>query len=161
MPELPVADFQKFLVLYKHMLTIESYAPRIASLPRGSIDTAALKPEIERYKEALKFCSEFVEESHADFLVRLGREGKPAEKEDYTLSDEVNDDLIRTHVLLRSLDDILRREEVINAPKPEVKLREPNLSEEDCPNCGTCGSIMTRNGNCYKCHNCGSTSGCS
>jgi ribonucleoside-diphosphate reductase alpha chain len=31
----------------------------------------------------------------------------------------------------------------------------------DSPSCSVCGSIMTRNGSCYKCHNCGSTSGCS
>jgi ribonucleoside-diphosphate reductase alpha chain len=31
----------------------------------------------------------------------------------------------------------------------------------DAPSCAVCGSIMTRNGSCYKCHNCGSTSGCS
>ena len=31
----------------------------------------------------------------------------------------------------------------------------------DAPSCATCGSIMTRNGSCYKCANCGETSGCS
>lgn len=31
----------------------------------------------------------------------------------------------------------------------------------DAPACDTCGSIMVRNGSCYKCLNCGSTSGCS
>ena len=31
----------------------------------------------------------------------------------------------------------------------------------DAPSCADCGSIMTRNGSCYKCENCGSTSGCS
>jgi ribonucleoside-diphosphate reductase alpha chain len=33
--------------------------------------------------------------------------------------------------------------------------------QEDAPPCDTCGSIMVRNGSCYKCLNCGSTSGCS
>ena len=32
---------------------------------------------------------------------------------------------------------------------------------EDAPPCSVCGSIMVRNGSCYKCLNCGSTSGCS
>jgi ribonucleoside-diphosphate reductase alpha chain len=32
---------------------------------------------------------------------------------------------------------------------------------EDAPPCSTCGSIMVRNGSCYKCLNCGTTSGCS
>ncbi len=31
----------------------------------------------------------------------------------------------------------------------------------DSPSCMDCGSIMVRNGSCYKCLNCGSTSGCS
>ncbi len=39
-------------------------------------------------------------------------------------------------------------------------LFEPPLFE-DAPPCSTCGSIMVRNGSCYKCLNCGTTSGCS
>jgi len=31
----------------------------------------------------------------------------------------------------------------------------------DAPTCSFCGSIMVRNGSCYKCMSCGSTSGCS
>jgi ribonucleoside-diphosphate reductase alpha chain len=31
----------------------------------------------------------------------------------------------------------------------------------DAPSCHVCGSIMVRNGSCYKCMSCGSTSGCS
>ncbi|MFN3323324.1 MAG: vitamin B12-dependent ribonucleotide reductase [Bryobacteraceae bacterium] len=31
----------------------------------------------------------------------------------------------------------------------------------DAPLCAECGSLMTRNGSCYKCENCGGTSGCS
>ena len=31
----------------------------------------------------------------------------------------------------------------------------------DSPSCATCGAIMTRNGSCYRCNECGSTSGCS
>ena len=31
----------------------------------------------------------------------------------------------------------------------------------DAPSCHYCGSIMVRNGSCYKCMSCGSTSGCS
>ncbi|PJE75480.1 ribonucleoside-diphosphate reductase, adenosylcobalamin-dependent [Candidatus Uhrbacteria bacterium CG10_big_fil_rev_8_21_14_0_10_48_11] len=33
--------------------------------------------------------------------------------------------------------------------------------QEDAPTCADCGSLMVRNGACYKCWNCGSTSGCS
>jgi ribonucleoside-diphosphate reductase alpha chain len=33
--------------------------------------------------------------------------------------------------------------------------------QADAPSCSDCGSIMVRNGSCYKCLNCGATSGCS
>jgi ribonucleoside-diphosphate reductase alpha chain len=33
--------------------------------------------------------------------------------------------------------------------------------QADSPPCHTCGSIMVRSGTCYKCFNCGATSGCS
>jgi ribonucleoside-diphosphate reductase alpha chain len=33
-------------------------------------------------------------------------------------------------------------------------------NQQDAPPCSTCGSIMIRSGSCYKCGNCGTTSGC-
>jgi ribonucleoside-diphosphate reductase alpha chain len=45
-------------------------------------------------------------------------------------------------------------------PEPQQALPfDANLG--DAPMCSECGSIMTRNGSCYKCENCGGTSGCS
>ena len=35
------------------------------------------------------------------------------------------------------------------------------LNQADAPPCHTCGAIMVRSGACYKCGNCGATSGCS
>jgi ribonucleoside-diphosphate reductase alpha chain len=37
----------------------------------------------------------------------------------------------------------------------------PRATAEDAPYCSECGMLMTPNGSCYKCANCGSTSGCS
>ncbi len=34
-------------------------------------------------------------------------------------------------------------------------------AQSDAPPCSICGAIMVRNGSCYKCLNCGTTSGCS
>jgi len=45
-------------------------------------------------------------------------------------------------------------------PDPQQSLPFP-AQASDAPLCSECGSIMTRNGNCYKCGNCGGTSGCS
>lgn len=40
---------------------------------------------------------------------------------------------------------------------------QPGLfqNQEDAPPCPTCGFVMVRSGACYKCTNCGATSGCS
>jgi len=58
--------------------------------------------------------------------------------------------------------------------RPEAERREPGAGPihaadalagmvdlGDAPTCSFCGSIMTRNGSCYRCGSCGSTSGCS
>lgn len=42
-----------------------------------------------------------------------------------------------------------------------AKLTSSFDNQSDAPACETCGSIMVRNAACYKCLNCGSTSGCS
>jgi ribonucleoside-diphosphate reductase alpha chain len=42
-----------------------------------------------------------------------------------------------------------------------VSLPRPHAAIDDAPTCADCGSLMTRNGACYKCENCGATSGCS
>ena len=44
---------------------------------------------------------------------------------------------------------------------PQVALPFEANVVSDAPLCSECGSIMTRNGSCYKCENCGGTSGCS
>jgi ribonucleoside-diphosphate reductase alpha chain len=45
-------------------------------------------------------------------------------------------------------------------PEPQQSLAfTPAIS--DAPMCSECGGFMTRNGSCYKCENCGGTSGCS
>jgi ribonucleoside-diphosphate reductase alpha chain len=46
-------------------------------------------------------------------------------------------------------------------PDPQVALPFDASVVSDAPLCSECGSIMTRNGSCYKCENCGGTSGCS
>jgi ribonucleoside-diphosphate reductase alpha chain len=72
---------------------------------------------------------------------------------------------------------IIEREEAaapaVEAPtRPRLVVAEekpqpatpPTLSfspQADAPTCPDCGSIMIRNGACYKCWNCGATSGCS
>jgi ribonucleoside-diphosphate reductase alpha chain len=60
-----------------------------------------------------------------------------------------------------------RRAAVEAAPKASPKPVPPATyvaasmqNQEDAPPCSMCGAIMVRSGSCYKCANCGSTSGC-
>ncbi len=45
--------------------------------------------------------------------------------------------------------------------EPQQALPFDASSLSDSPLCSECGSMMTRNGSCFKCENCGGTSGCS
>ncbi len=55
----------------------------------------------------------------------------------------------------------------VPAPMAATRLAEvetttrPRAAVDDAPYCSECGMLMTPNGSCYKCSNCGSTSGCS
>jgi ribonucleoside-diphosphate reductase alpha chain len=55
----------------------------------------------------------------------------------------------------------------ISSPAVSAANRKPIQSSNggdtagDAPSCSTCGMLMMPNGSCYKCVNCGSTSGCS
>ena len=44
---------------------------------------------------------------------------------------------------------------------PEGPIPSSLVVPGDAPSCSTCGMLMVPNGSCYKCVNCGSTSGCS
>jgi len=47
------------------------------------------------------------------------------------------------------------------AAEPPRAARQAFLNQADAPPCHVCGTITVRNGACYKCNNCGATSGCS
>jgi ribonucleoside-diphosphate reductase alpha chain len=64
-------------------------------------------------------------------------------------------------------DDVGELQATVPAPPPPKPVAAPRTSafaaiqnQEDAPPCTTCGSIMVRSGACYKCANCGTTSGC-
>jgi ribonucleoside-diphosphate reductase alpha chain len=48
-----------------------------------------------------------------------------------------------------------------SAERTQTQTKVTFLYQQDAPSCHECGAIMVRNGSCYKCLNCGSTSGCS
>ncbi len=67
------------------------------------------------------------------------------------------------------LDTAIQESEVkaaakFDAPKMGKVVNQETLvfqAQADAPPCHECGAVMVRNGACYKCVNCGSTSGCS
>jgi ribonucleoside-diphosphate reductase alpha chain len=91
----------------------------------------------------------------------------------------------QTEVVSFTSDNAERRDLILTKrppPSDTVQLASPNLTNErtlslvkgsgsntrqsfinqaDAPPCPECGCIMVRNGTCYKCINCGATSGCS
>ncbi|MFO0599177.1 MAG: vitamin B12-dependent ribonucleotide reductase [Myxococcaceae bacterium] len=49
----------------------------------------------------------------------------------------------------------------VSAPSAHSDAKSAFLNQADAPPCPVCGTITVRNGACYKCHNCGATTGCS
>ena len=62
-----------------------------------------------------------------------------------------------------TVDDQPQPEKAAPVTSMQVEDMEKQVfqTQADAPPCPECGSIMVRNGSCYKCLNCGSTSGCS
>jgi ribonucleoside-diphosphate reductase alpha chain len=64
---------------------------------------------------------------------------------------------------LKAAERTVTASSVASAPVIALPVREdsPFLAQADAPPCPSCGSITVRNGACYKCMNCGTTTGCS
>jgi ribonucleoside-diphosphate reductase alpha chain len=77
------------------------------------------------------------------------------------LSSEAAQDM-GVHMEARSADAASESTAAVQtAPRASASPHSTYQSQADAPSCHYCGSIMTRNGACYRCANCGSTSGCS
>ena len=56
--------------------------------------------------------------------------------------------------------DDVASDETATAPADTTSTPYAIQNDQDAPPCSTCGAIMIRSGACYKCVNCGATSGC-
>jgi len=82
---------------------------------------------------------------------------------------EANGATRRAGVKTRASISVLERALAAAADRPSVPPTPPRLvqSEQfasfqtDAPACDNCGAITVRNGQCYLCHNCGNSMGCS
>ncbi|MBI3949394.1 MAG: vitamin B12-dependent ribonucleotide reductase [Acidobacteria bacterium] len=69
---------------------------------------------------------------------------------------------VMTPAVREKMARALNGEEHEDAPTgTNIKSKTTYISQADAPSCPDCGQIMVRNGSCYRCHNCGSASGCS
>lgn len=59
--------------------------------------------------------------------------------------------------------NLVRAGVAITEPMGSANSRDGQFAsfQSDAPSCDNCGSITVRNGNCYLCHNCGASMGCS
>jgi len=62
-----------------------------------------------------------------------------------------------------SIENIPEQKTLVESKNDNITQKEKFvfITQSDAPPCSECGSIMIRNGACYKCPECGSTSGCS
>ena len=79
--------------------------------------------------------------------------------------DGVQQELVQAPVqpIVDLIPPLREGEEQITVTQTEsvsVSYRGPAV-QTDAPACASCGWIMSRSGTCYRCENCGSTSGCS
>ncbi|MCG2687366.1 vitamin B12-dependent ribonucleotide reductase [Candidatus Parcubacteria bacterium] len=108
---------------------------------------------------ALKFLSEDQQRQVGINVIE-----KPAVVQDdpalQTLEDEVDkkDEKEQVKMFEAKVETITEQAKVASGVDA-LTMTFDNLS--DAPACDTCGSVMVRNGACYKCLNCGGTSGCS
>ncbi|MBT3690594.1 vitamin B12-dependent ribonucleotide reductase [bacterium] len=58
-------------------------------------------------------------------------------------------------------DEVAYQQTALNLEKEDSSDNTTFDMQADAPICDTCGSMMVRSGACYKCMNCGSSSGCS
>ena len=61
----------------------------------------------------------------------------------------------------KAADGESTRSELIQVPASLSPFPHESSEVGDAPLCSTCGSLMVPNGSCYRCGNCGGTSGCS
>jgi ribonucleoside-diphosphate reductase alpha chain len=65
------------------------------------------------------------------------------------------------HVTEKPISSTVEIVSVNPVSAPQMNDLKSMYALDDAPTCAGCGSIMVRNGSCYKCMNCGETSGCS
>lgn len=103
---------------------------------------------------------------NGDLVDRAYNEGTMARKSTITLGDlkvkdETTDEGKLIEVLEKNKMKPLKKAVAVGSDSANSFTTPVAFQTEDSPMCHNCGSCMIRNGSCYKCLDCGETSGCS
>ena len=116
--------------------------------PEGSVGGDESTSSPQPVTDTSVTSSEAAAESAAD--IPIG--GETVSAKDETVANGLLDGL---KIVAQNVEKKDRAERLAAGQAPVV------FDTADSPACTDCGSIMVRNGSCYKCINCGATSGCS
>lgn len=100
---------------------------------------------------------------NGDLVERAYREGTMARRNqlvltNFQLKEETADEKKLIEVLEKTKVKPVKKAVAVSS---DTFTAPTAFQSEDAPMCHNCGSVMIRNGSCYKCLDCGETSGCS
>ena len=106
-----------------------------------------------------------IAKSMTDYIFRwLGMKFLSQSQAEEVFTESLNDQLIDPRQL-NPYEDKAEQKNMGRSlmPSEGLEAREKRIAatQSDAPACHDCGTIMVRNGSCYRCLNCGATSGCS
>ena len=122
---------------------------------------------------AIKFLSrEDAKKYHnGDLVDRAYSEGTMARRQQLVLTNlQLKEETADEHKLIQVLEktkgvpvgsQVKPVKKAVAVGSDSVFTTPTAFQSEDAPMCHNCGSVMIRNGSCYKCLDCGETSGCS
>ena len=112
---------------------------------------------------AMKFLSSEIQKTVGVNVVEINGNEMVENKDDSEDVARNSGQILKEQVNLfeRTVTDVAR-DAVMETTKEELAMLTMTFDNtSDAPVCDTCGSMMVRNAACYKCLNCGATSGCS
>ena len=116
--------------------------------PKGSIQLNDAR-DLPLLRQVLR--SEFVAHSQLFEFMRLNHCEQSRKSFDWRVRRLFDRGLVRRQTISGCTGDFIYSISSSSSP----------VMTGDAPSCSTCGMLMVPNGSCYKCANCGSTSGCS
>jgi ribonucleoside-diphosphate reductase alpha chain len=152
-------DEQDQVGIVNRQLTLSDASPvgesaALDTTAGAAASTAAKSPSTSATSESTKSS---VDESAASGSASSGTRDQASDEEAGAApSDSATGLMDGLKIVARNGEADASREERLNAGQAPVI-----FDTADSPACTECGSIMVRNGSCYKCINCGATSGCS